>query len=31
MLREGGSLALADFGIAKHLLMFITDTAGHSE
>jgi serine/threonine protein kinase len=30
MLREGGSLALADFGIAKHLSMFITDTA-HDE
>ena len=30
MLRDSGSLALADFGIAKHLEMFITDTA-HDE
>ncbi|HXU41842.1 MAG TPA: protein kinase [Burkholderiales bacterium] len=27
MLRKDGSLALADFGIAKHVAMFITDTA----
>src|SRR5262245_33815464 len=27
MLRRDGSLALADFGIAKHVSMFITDTA----
>jgi serine/threonine-protein kinase PpkA len=27
MLRDSGTLALADFGIAKHLEMFITDTA----
>jgi len=27
MLRRDGSLALADFGIAKHVEMFITDTA----
>jgi tRNA A-37 threonylcarbamoyl transferase component Bud32/class 3 adenylate cyclase len=27
MLRKDGSLALADFGIAKHVEMFITDTA----
>jgi class 3 adenylate cyclase len=30
MLRKDGSLALADFGIAKHVSMFITDTA-HGE
>ena len=30
MLRKDGSLALADFGIAKHVAMFITDTA-HGE
>src|SRR5262245_12275890 len=27
MLRKDGSLALADFGIAKHVSMFLTDTA----
>jgi serine/threonine protein kinase len=27
MLRRDGSIALADFGIAKHVEMFITDTA----
>jgi serine/threonine protein kinase len=30
MLRKDGSLALADFGIAKHVAMLITDTA-HGE
>jgi serine/threonine protein kinase len=30
MLRKDGSIALADFGIAKHVEMFITDTA-HGE